>query len=244
MLAAVGEIIAPYGANEINVMNQLQPPSLTHWFGTDDLGRDVFSRVIIPARPSVMVSIVSVTLALLIGVSIGLLSGFFGGLADIIGITRQTAVFAFTCGDGFSNMVIPTIGILMAIGMGPRRLVTGIVIESLLLTLLGVGIGLGVGLLLAVGAGQAIAAANMDRITRGSEIISSHRDCKRVQDAYTLRCSPQVHGAVQGATPVGRIRARHAEDQVQAQLSRPAATHQLQRGGRRGRHPPRTCCSR
>ncbi len=47
--------------------------------------------------------------------------------------------------------------------------------------------------------GQAIAAENMDRITRNSEIISSHRDCKRVQDAYTLRCSPQVHGASRDA---------------------------------------------
>ncbi len=46
--------------------------------------------------------------------------------------------------------------------------------------------------------GQAVAADNMDRITRGSEIISSHRDCKRIQDAYTLRCSPQVHGASRG----------------------------------------------
>ena len=61
VLAVIGEAIAPYGANEINVMNQLQPPNLTHLFGTDDLGRDVFSRVIIAARPSVMVSVVSVS---------------------------------------------------------------------------------------------------------------------------------------------------------------------------------------
>ena len=79
VLAVVGEAIAPFGANEINVINQLQPPSLTHFFGTDDLGRDVFSRVIIAARPSVMVSVVSVSLALIAGVSIGLASGFFGG---------------------------------------------------------------------------------------------------------------------------------------------------------------------
>jgi len=95
LLAAIGEIIAPFGANEINVMNQLQPPSLTHFFGTDDLGRDVFSRVIIAARPSVMVSIMSVTLALFIGVSIGLLSGFFGGLADIIGMRSMDVIFSF-----------------------------------------------------------------------------------------------------------------------------------------------------
>jgi histidine ammonia-lyase len=48
-------------------------------------------------------------------------------------------------------------------------------------------------------AGQIAAAANMERITRNSEIISSHKDCSRVQDAYTLRCSPQVHGATKDA---------------------------------------------
>ena len=47
--------------------------------------------------------------------------------------------------------------------------------------------------------GQAIAADNMDRIIRDSEIVSSHKDCYRVQDAYTLRCSPQVHGASRDA---------------------------------------------
>jgi peptide/nickel transport system permease protein len=95
VLAVVGEIIAPYGANEINVMNQLQPPSLTHYFGTDDLGRDVFSRVIIAARPSVMVSIVSVALALVAGVSIGLVSGFFGGWVDVTGMRMMDVVFSF-----------------------------------------------------------------------------------------------------------------------------------------------------
>jgi peptide/nickel transport system permease protein len=95
VLAVVGEAIAPYGANEINVMNQLQPPSLTHWFGTDDLGRDVFSRVIISARPSVMVSVVSVTLALVAGVSIGLVSGFFGGWVDVTGMRFMDVIFSF-----------------------------------------------------------------------------------------------------------------------------------------------------
>jgi histidine ammonia-lyase len=47
--------------------------------------------------------------------------------------------------------------------------------------------------------GQAAAAANMERMTRNSDIISSHRDCSRIQDAYTLRCSPQVHGATKDA---------------------------------------------
>ena len=52
--------------------------------------------------------------------------------------------------------------------------------------------------------GQAAAADNMERLTRNSEIISSHKDCSRVQDAYTLRCSPQVHGASKDAIGYAR----------------------------------------
>jgi histidine ammonia-lyase len=54
--------------------------------------------------------------------------------------------------------------------------------------------------------GQGVAADNMERLTRNSEIISSHKDCSRVQDAYTLRCSPQVHGASKDAIGyVGKV---------------------------------------
>ena len=52
--------------------------------------------------------------------------------------------------------------------------------------------------------GQAAAANNMDRITQNSEIITSHKDCSRIQDAYTLRCSPQVHGASKDAITYAR----------------------------------------
>jgi histidine ammonia-lyase len=52
--------------------------------------------------------------------------------------------------------------------------------------------------------GQIAAADNMERITRNSEIISSHKDCSRIQDAYTLRCSPQVHGASKDAIAYAR----------------------------------------
>lgn len=94
-LALFGELLAPYGANEINVFNQLQPPSPTHWFGTDDLGRDVFSRVVIAARVSVQVSLVSVGLALLLGVSIGLASGYFGTWVDSVGMRSMDVIFSF-----------------------------------------------------------------------------------------------------------------------------------------------------
>ena len=60
--------------------------------------------------------------------------------------------------------------------------------------------------------GQAAAAENMQRITAGSEIISSHKDCQRVQDAYTLRCSPQIHGA-------GRDAIRHVHDIMETEIN-------------------------
>ncbi len=66
--------------------------------------------------------------------------------------------------------------------------------------------------------GQAAAAANMERLTRASEIISSHKDCGRVQDAYTLRCSPQVHGATKDALAYCR---RVVETEMNSATSNP-----------------------
>jgi histidine ammonia-lyase len=60
--------------------------------------------------------------------------------------------------------------------------------------------------------GQAAAADNMERITRNSEIISSHKDCSRIQDAYTLRCSPQVHGASKDAI-------RHCREVIETEMN-------------------------
>ena len=62
-LAALGPWVAPYGANDTDVANALQRPSGDHWFGTDNLGRDVFSRVLLAARVSMEVADVSVSIA-------------------------------------------------------------------------------------------------------------------------------------------------------------------------------------
>jgi peptide/nickel transport system permease protein len=81
LLAVFAPVLAPYDPSEI-VESDTMPPSFRHPFGTDDLGRDVFSRALYGARISLTVGLVAVTIAILIGTTFGLFSGFFGGLVD------------------------------------------------------------------------------------------------------------------------------------------------------------------
>jgi len=74
--AAFAPWIAPYSPTKIDVLNKLQPPSAAHWFGTDHLGRDLLSRVIYGARTALMIAIVSVAIAGLIGLLLGLITGY------------------------------------------------------------------------------------------------------------------------------------------------------------------------
>jgi peptide/nickel transport system permease protein len=76
--------IAPYGYNQTNPIASLQSPSAEHLFGTDNLGRDVFSRIIYGARNSLIISSSATILSIIISVFIGLTSGFFGGKYDLI----------------------------------------------------------------------------------------------------------------------------------------------------------------
>lgn len=82
VLAALAPWIAPYDPEEIDLANVLAPPSAAHWLGTDQLGRDVLSRMIWGARISLQVGIVSTGVALIIGVLLGSLAGYYGGWVD------------------------------------------------------------------------------------------------------------------------------------------------------------------
>jgi peptide/nickel transport system permease protein len=94
--AAVGaHWIAPAGVNDIDVPNALRPPSGAHWFGTDDLGRDVLSRVLVAAQASLRVAVVSVVFAILVGVTIGVVSGYRGGWLDATLMRVVDVMFAF-----------------------------------------------------------------------------------------------------------------------------------------------------
>jgi peptide/nickel transport system permease protein len=82
VLAIVGPAIVPYGLNQQIVADARQPPSGRHWFGTDNLGRDVFSRVILGTRDVLALSGLGTVLAVTLGTSLGLISGYLGKLFD------------------------------------------------------------------------------------------------------------------------------------------------------------------
>lgn len=77
-------VIAPYGYNDIQPAERMQPPSLAHWFGTDNVGRDVLSRCLYGAQLSVIIGLSGAILATVISALIGIVSGYFGGRTDLL----------------------------------------------------------------------------------------------------------------------------------------------------------------
>lgn len=95
IVALLAPVLAPYPADATGATETariLRPPSATHWFGTDELGRDVFSRVLYGARIGPVVAVAVVTVSLLLGTAIGLVAGYFGGWIDEV-LMRLTDVF-------------------------------------------------------------------------------------------------------------------------------------------------------
>ncbi|MBA4774565.1 ABC transporter permease [Agrobacterium salinitolerans] len=77
LFAVLAPMIAPYSPSKLSIVNRLKPPSELYWFGTDEFGRDVFSRTIYAGRLSLLVGAAVVGLSALIGITLGLLAGFF-----------------------------------------------------------------------------------------------------------------------------------------------------------------------
>lgn len=82
LVAIFAERIAPYGYTEQLVGPKFSPPSAEYWFGTDELGRDVFSRVVSGTRITLWVAFLGATLELVLGVTVGLICGYFGNWVD------------------------------------------------------------------------------------------------------------------------------------------------------------------
>ncbi len=84
LLALCGAAIAPYDPTAQDLLALLAPPSAAHWLGTDELGRDILSRVLVGTRITMAIAIVPVLLAGAVGITLGLLAGYFGGVMDRI----------------------------------------------------------------------------------------------------------------------------------------------------------------
>ncbi len=104
LLIAIGaDLLAPYGMNEVGAAPRLAPPSADYLLGSDHLGRDLLTRIVYGARVSVIVSLTATTLATLLSVVIGLLSGYVGGKFDLV---VQRFVDAWMCFPGLVLLIL------------------------------------------------------------------------------------------------------------------------------------------
>ena len=109
MMALLGPFIVPYDPLASDTMGALRPPTWQHWFGTDQLGRDILSRVVVAARVDMGIAVASVALVFAAGGLAGLAAGFFGGWVDaVIGRIADT-IMAFP-------LFVLAMGIVAALG--------------------------------------------------------------------------------------------------------------------------------
>jgi len=137
LIAIFANFIAPYGMNETRVTDFLEPPSASHLLGGDQLGRDVFSRIVYGARISVIVGLSGALLSIVISLVVGGLSGYLGGKTDMI---VQRFVDAWMCfpglilliitmsllGPGMLNVIIV---LALVYGIGGSRILRGAVLS-------------------------------------------------------------------------------------------------------------------
>ncbi len=111
LIAVFASVVAPYNPLKQNYAAAMQAPSKSHWFGTDDLGRDVLSRVIYGARNSLSAGVVSVGLAFAVGLPVGMVAGYYRGFWDEVVIMRIT--------DAFQAIPFLILALAMAAVLGP-----------------------------------------------------------------------------------------------------------------------------
>ena len=107
--AIIGPYLVPYDPLETNAKIALQPPSIEHLFGTDNLGRDVFSRVIVATRLDLTISVLAVLISFIIGSFLGTLAGYWGGWLDVFLSRILDTIMAFP-------LFVLAMGIVAALG--------------------------------------------------------------------------------------------------------------------------------
>ena len=124
VLALVGPWVAPYDPLVTDTASALQPPSMAHWFGTDSVGRDILSRVIVATRLDFGIAISAVALSFVFGMALGLAAGFFGGWWDRIISRMADTIMAFP-------LFVLAMGIVAALGNSVANIVYATAIINL-----------------------------------------------------------------------------------------------------------------
>jgi ABC-type dipeptide/oligopeptide/nickel transport system permease subunit len=121
VVAIFAPLLAPYDPYQQNLLDTQASPSAAHWFGTDELGRDLLSRVIYGSRIAVVVGLTSMLLSGIIGVALGAVSGYFGGAWDTLIMRVADVFFAFP-------LLIGAILIILVVGRGVAAVVLALVV--------------------------------------------------------------------------------------------------------------------
>ena len=123
-LAILAPVLVPYSPIQGVLQDRLLPPTTAHWFGTDELGRDLFSRILFGARISLQIQIVAVVLALFAGVVLGSVGGYLGGRVDNLIMRCMDVLLAFPS-------IFLALAIIAALGTGLFNLMLAAGISSI-----------------------------------------------------------------------------------------------------------------
>ena len=110
-MGVLGAAIVPYDPNGMDFSNRFATPSFAHWMGTDDFGRDIFSRIVVGARVSLLSGVVAVSVATAVGTSLGLIAGYSTRLTDEVIMRAMDVLYAFPA-------ILLAIAVLAALGKG------------------------------------------------------------------------------------------------------------------------------
>jgi peptide/nickel transport system permease protein len=123
LVALLAPVLAPHSPLDLDVMNRLEPPGRTHWFGTDEAGRDNFSRVLFGARVTIPIAVSVIVAASVAGAAVGAIAGYAGGRVDEVLMRVVDVVLAFP-------PIVLAMAVTAALGAGLQNAMLAILLVS------------------------------------------------------------------------------------------------------------------
>jgi peptide/nickel transport system permease protein len=119
--AVLAPVLSPFDPLEQNYLEAMQVPSAKHWLGTDSFGRDILSRIIYGSQIALIIGVGAVLLSMIVGVTLGLISGYYGGIIDTIIMRIMDGLFAFPT-------LILAIGLMAILGLGVHNVILAVAV--------------------------------------------------------------------------------------------------------------------